>query len=225
MTKPPRALFSSARDALRFALNHEDLSIPGPTMNAAMAESPQPPFKGGASGGGVAQGPVSRRQESRNVPLGGMSDRTLMSGWILLRLATLSIERRSVLEAVLINPRRLCPCGRACCRGWLVKVEWVQAIRLLCSHLELRADLAKVPGKRGLSTDPRLRQALVEDYCRIPAKRASVADLVDITDVTAVTVAKHREMVHSYLTSLEFDAWAEINEIFDTYGITGHIEN
>lgn len=222
-----RALFASARDALRFALNHEDLTIPGPTMNQAMAESPQPQFKtGGApSGLNTEVGPPSRRQEAKSVPLGGMTDRTLLSGWIRLRLAQLPTPRRQVLEAVLINPRRLCSCGRACCRGWSVKSEWVEAVRGLCDHLAHRAAVSKEAGKRGYSTDPRLRQALVEDYCRPEHKRASIADLVNITDASSHTVAKHRELIHSYLLELETEAWNEISEIFDMYGITGALES
>lgn len=195
-------------------------------MNAAMAESPQPQFKTGVGSiPGADTGPVSRRQAAKSVPLGGMTDRTLLSGWIRLRLAQLPTPRRQVLEAVLINPRRLCSCGRACCRGWSVKSDWVEAVRGLCDHLAHRAEVSKEAGKRGYSTDPRLRQALVEDYCRPEAKRASIADLVNTTDASSHTVAKHRELIHTYLLGLETEAWNEISEIFDLHGITGSIES
>lgn len=216
-----RALFSDARAALRFALNHEDLSIPGPVMNKEMAAIPDPGAHGGT---GILKQQVARSSRTpSSVPLGGMSDRTVMAGWILQKLESLAYIDKTVLKAVLINPRRICSCGAACCRGWSVKTEWVNSVRGICEHLKTEAEITRVAGKRGLSTDPRLRSALVEDYCRVEKHRASITELCKITEAATVTVAKHRELIHAALSEIEVRAWGDITAIFDATGITGDL--
>lgn len=214
-----RALFSSAREALRFALNHEDLSIPGPVMNKEMAAIPDPT----ASPKIIGTGSPRASAPAKHIPLGGMADRSVMAGWILQKMSGLALIDQLVLKAVLINPRRICSCGAACCRGWSIKTEWVNSVRGICDYLKTEAEITRVAGKRGLSTDPRLRSALVEDYCRPEKHRASITDLCKTTDASTVTVAKHRELIHAALYEIETRAWIDINAIFDRTGITGDL--
>lgn len=220
----PRALFSSARDALTFALNFEDDRIPGPVMNRVMvqvdkarAEAQARSYAGSTRRAGNAA--------PRHVPLGtDAQDRATTAGWILQSFNHLDPVQRLVLTLTVMRPRVVCVCGAPCCRGWTVKTKWVEAVRLLCEYLKHQAELTKEPGKRGLSTDPRLRQALVEDYAKPAPKRGSLTRLAEITDVTSVTVAKHRTLIHEHLEELERGAWLDLQAIFDAKGITGDVQ-
>lgn len=214
-----RALFASSRDALAFALNYEDLSIPGPVMNKEMAAVPTTTK---AQRDAVSK--PSRTGPARSIPLGGGQDRAVTAGWILQRFEQAEKWHKVILKVMLINPRRQCSCGAACCRGWSVKPEWVHCVLMLVEHLKEEADLLKEPGKRGMSTDPALRRALVEDFARPEDKRWSIADLARLTKATTLTVAKHRGIVQCFLYALELAAWEEVNLIFDQSGITGQID-
>ena len=214
-----RAIFSSSRDALVFALNYEDLSIPGPVMNKEMAAVPTT-----TKAQRDADSKPSRTGPARSIPLGGGQDRAVTAGWILQRFEQVEKWQKTLLKVMLINPRRICTCGSACCRGWSVKPEWVHYVLMLVEHLKEEADLLKEPGKRGMSTDPALRRALVEDYARPEDKRWSITDLARVTKATSVTVAKHRGVVFAFLYELELTAWEEVNLIFERAGITGQID-
>lgn len=228
MVDEPRALFSSARDALTFALNFEDNSIPGPVMNRAMAEA-QPVDRARSEAQARAYTGSQRRagvvMAPQHAPLGkNAQDRAITAGWVLQAFNHLDVMQRLVLTLTVMRPRVPCSCGAPCCRGWTVKTKWVEAVRLLCEYLKTQADLTREPGKKGLSTAPRLRQALVEDYARPAPKRVSLAKLAEVTEVTSVTVAKHRTLIHDHLAQLEDAAWMELGAIFDARGITGDVQ-
>lgn len=229
-TTVERALFASAYGALQFALNFEDDSIPGPVMNRAMAETKLERAKaeaqmrsytgGGTGGGGRRSSPVAK-----HVPLGKASDRAILAGWILQRFLHLDVVPRLVLTLTVMKRSTPCACGSPCCRGWVLKRQWVESVRILTEHIKDWAVLDQESGKRGYSTEPRLRQALVEDFAKPPDKRASLATLAELTDVTIRTVATHRVKIHEYLASVQDKAWEDLAAIFDAHGITGQIEN
>jgi hypothetical protein len=148
----------------------------------------------------------------------------VVAGWILQKVAVLSEINQYILAATLIKPKRPCSCGAQCCRGWVVKREWVAATRGLVLYLKDQADLSRSPGKRGYSTDPRLRVAIVEDWCRPETQRKSLADLADLAEVTTTTAAKHKTIIFEHLAEISDLAWTEIGHLLDAAGITGPID-
>lgn len=233
MTEPAReerAFFSSAVDALRFALNFEDTSIPSPVMTRAMVEINRAQvaavandFQAVARKSGITGPRTTPPAPPKNVPLGGTMDRAILAGWILQKFMHLDAVPRLVLTLTVMKPRAPCACGAPCCRGWLLRTKWVEAVRLVCEHLKEQAELIKEPGKRGFSSDPRLRQALVEDWAKPPASRASVQDLINLTDASYQTVVKHRLLIQDYLHTVETMAWTELALIFEAHGVTGQV--
>lgn len=219
-----RALFASAKDALRFALNFSDDSIPGPVMNKEMASVPAAAVSGSTKILGEARA-ASKTAPMRSVALGGTQDRAGMAGWILQRFEQLDQWEKAVLRIRMINPRQPCSCGAACCRGWSVKKEWIHFILMLAEYVKEDAELLKAarPGVRGLSTDPKLRRALIEDYARDEERRKSVSELAEITGVSRITVAGHRNLIHEHLKGLEDKAWEDLAQLFDQVGITGDL--
>lgn len=223
--RPDRALFSDVRAALTFALNFEDNTIPGPVMNREMAITVPDRAKAEAAARSYTVGARRASNTSltpKSVPLGGTQDRAVMAGWILHRFIQLEVVQRLVLTLTVMRPRIPCSCGSACCRGWTIKLQWVEAVRILAEHLKEQAKLDQEPGKRGYSVDPRLRTLLVEDYAKKPERRASLATMADITECSTATVARHRALIHGYLAQAEDAAWAELAAIFDAHGITGY---
>lgn len=219
-----RALFASASGALRFALNFEDLSIPGPVMNREMATTTLERAKAEAQA--RAYTGSDRRSNTaprKHVPLGGKDDRAVMAGWVLQRFMHLDVVHRLVLTLTELKPRQPCSCGSPCCRGWTLRREWLEAARILTEHIQDWAVLDKESGKRGYSTDPKLRVALVEDFARPIERRLSLADLAERTGVTTKTVAAHRVKIHGYLQEQLDAAWDELGVVFDAHGITGQL--
>lgn len=224
-TVEERALFASAYGALQFALNFEDTSIPGPVMNRAMADTKLERAKAEAQARSYTGSTRRSTHVAKHVPLGKASDRAIMAGWILQRFLYLDVVPRLVLTLTVMKRSTVCSCGSPCCRGWVLKREWVESVRILTEHIKDWALLDPESGKRGYSTEPRLRQALVEDFAKPPEKRASLATLAELADVTIRTVATHRVKIHGYLTEVQDAAWLELAAIFDANGITGQIQD
>ncbi len=218
------ALFSSAYQALLFALNFEDSRIPGPVMNREMSAPQRDHAKVAAiarsyTGTSRRGSPTTLNRPS--VALGGTQDRAVMAGWILQRFQQLELIQRLVLTITVMRPRSPCSCGSACCRGWTLRYSWVDACRIMVEHLKSWAEMDKESGKRGYSTDPRLRQALIEDYAKPAERRASVKELAELAEVTTVTAAAHRKRIYDYLDTVHDAAWTDLAAIFDAHGITG----
>lgn len=154
---------------------------------------------------------------------GDAQERAVQAGWILQRFLHLSALHRLILTIKVMRPRQTCSCGSPCCRGWIVKTRWVEAVRLVCEHLKLHAELLKEPGKRGMSSDPRLRQLLVEEYAKPEERRMSLTDMQSMLEITTTTIAKHRFLIYEHLEALENQAWTDLAAIFDAAGITGEI--
>ena len=220
----PRALFASAYGALHFALNFEDLTIPASLMNKEMA-MPQPVdrAKSEAMARSYGSGGRPSKPKAQSVALGNTADRAVMAGWVLQRFQHLDTVSRLVLTLTVMKPRTPCACGAPCCRGWLLRRPWVESVRLLTEHIQYTAELD--PDKKGYSTEPRLRQALVEDFARPVERRKSLADLAELAEVTAKTVAAHRHKIHGYLGEVQDRAWEDLAAVFDAHGITGEIRD
>jgi hypothetical protein len=207
--------FDSTRKALVFALNYEPDGPKSPLMNTAMAEV-KPGEKTGRQ-----WDDEPRQTKNPNRPSFQGLDKAHQAGLIMQLVSRLNREHQRMIEAILVHPRAHCVCGRACCRGWSYRPVWRKAVHCLVDIVKDHADLMKVPGKKGMSTDPRLRRILIEDYLKPEEKRQFVTDMAKATEVTSATVIKHRALIYAYLDQLQGEAFAQIAIILDEAGVTG----
>jgi hypothetical protein len=142
-----------------------------------------------------------------------------LAGHILAHFGRLERHRQDILAARTARAYDRCACGSPCCCGWRRRPVWAQAVVEVCKHLELVADVTRQPGKRGLSTNPAMRVAIVEDYFLNGGM--SLTDIARIGQVVLATAGAHREMIRSYLEQEEDSGWTDLAHIFDQAGITG----
>lgn len=214
--------FDSTRRALAFAFNHLDASIPAPMMVRMMAEitpATKKPKKG------TLAETLSKRSGPPANPgarLRGL-DKTLQAGFILQQVARLDPPHKNSLAARFTRFSDPCSCGSPCCRGFRFNIRWNQAINDLCQIVKESGDVLRVKGKKGLSTDPRLRRLIIERFFRSDATGWSLASIARQAEVTPATASLHTSWIEDYLTQNETDAMLQIDAIFDQTGITGLI--
>lgn len=217
--------FDSTRKALVFAFNALDTTIPSPAMNRAMAEINIAIKKceraAGRTGDYLGDKKMSALRQPGDV-LRGL-EKAHQAGFILQQVGRLDPRHQNVLAARLTAPTLPCLCGARCCRGFYVHHKWANAIHSLCEVLKESGDVLRQPGRRGLSTEPRLRRLIVERFF-VPEHQGSISLLARKGEVSPLTAAKHESWISDYLTQTEGEAWVEIDDIFDQVGITGLIE-
>lgn len=218
-TEPP--LFDSALKALQFALNATTVDMPRPFMNKAMADAPVRKLSKK-----VKETLQLRDEETKRMNLyprahfKGM-EKAAQAGFILRQLDKIDIEQATILRCTLIEPYEPCSCRSPCCMGHRPNARWLAAIQQMCQILKETGDVIMVPGKRGLSTQPRLRQIIVESWCtETPWKIAAIAKQVELSPIT---VKAHRDWICDYLGQTQTLAWQQIAPILDQVGITGTI--
>lgn len=219
-------MFDSTRKALDFAFNADSAFISAPTMNQMMAAYNN-------------QGkPISKADEERyweiaaegsktkitHVPQPGQLlrkyERAAQAGFILQQVAKLDPVHQHILAARMTRQRDPCSCRSPCCSGFRYVPRWWGAMEALCDLLKDYADVLRTPGKRGLSTDPRLRWMIVEQYFS-HGKPLNFAEMGRTAEVDSMTVARHHEWISTYLNTEENRAWEEISLLFDHWGVTG----
>ncbi len=210
---PP--LFDSTHSALRFALNYAG-STPRPLMNRMIADG-QMVRKEQADGKKVT---VVRR--SRNEPLRGL-DGAAQAAMIARQLDYLTAQQKDCVIASFKTWVLPCACRMPCCSGYRKNPDWVEAVERLCLHLKLHAELSRIKGRRGLSTHPRMRQALVERFF-IPGKTIIIADLAELCNVTPQTVITHKKPIEEYLDDMLREALVQLDSILSTLGIVGQMD-
>lgn len=218
MTEPA---FDSTRRALIFAFNHLDASIPAPMMVRMMAEAQ---VKKKPKKGSLAE-TLSKRSGPPANPgarLRGL-DKTVQAGFILQQVGRLDHVHQNSLASRFIRPKDPCECGASCCQGFRFNRRWNQAINELCEEVKVSGNVLNVKGKKGLSTDPRLRRLLIEQFYREDAISWSMAHIARQAEVTPITAGLHADWIRAYLTRIEEEAMVQIDAIFDQMGITGLI--
>lgn len=238
------APFDDCRAALSFALNAHLVTTPTAFMNKAMAavrvEMKKPKkrrkgerelmgeiFPGTETPEQLLEMERKRMKEKRGGSLVRVQalrfrdglDKHHLAGLILHHFERLDVEHQVVLRGLLITAYTQCSCKAMCCSGWRMSARWGQALSDMCAIIQLKADVLKEPGKKGLSSQPKLRRMIVESF--FTKRELAVAELARATQVGYVTAAKHREWITSYLGACENAAWAQLAPIFDTAGITG----
>lgn len=218
LTEPP--LWDSTRAALRFALNNS-LSLPRPPVNKLM------------SGGQVrrielADGTrivvAASRPRPRDQQLKGL-DGAATAGLVLAQLSRLAEPEQLALIARMTAARLPCACRAPCCSGSRENPRYSRAVHRLCEMLRDAAALSKIPGKKGMSTVPALRKALVDGFFSDSGERElSLAKYAKLCEVAEDTVAAHKRMVHGWLRRQEDAAWETFALMLDQQGTVGLIE-
>lgn len=231
--------FDDTRKALAFAFNaHRSAAPPRPAASAAMSAAPgkkpkKPRTKKAreeAEAERLERADAERRQLVRAVfggpraPRTEERDRAARAGLILAVVDRLDEAHRTVLAARLVESHSPCSCRSPCCSGRAVSLRWSTAIGAICDMLKDRADLLRVPGKRGLSTLPQLRRAVVQSHFD-PRADGTIVALAAHAGVSAVTAAKHRAAIVEWLEAAETEAWQQAALLLDQAGVTGEFTN
>jgi hypothetical protein len=239
------APFDDCRAALAFALNADQVTAPTAYMNKAMAavrvEIKKPRKKRKSDAELLAtffpgmetpeQLLEMERDRIRNKRGGSLvrvqalkfrdgMDKHHLAGLILHHFGRLDTMHQVVLTGLVCNAYVPCSCRNLCCRGRRPTERWLKALSDMCSILQLKADVVKVPGKKGLSSQPELRRRIVEDF--FTKQGATLTDIMAGIRISYTTAAQHRAWIVEYLETLEEAAWGALMPIFEGAGITGH---
>ncbi len=235
MQPAEKPLFDSVRAALRFALNADQVMMPRPFMNKAMADvkvKPKKARKKRRTAGEELMNPddpeallareqergESRRSSDRpRMPTG--LDAAATAGFILATFARMDIEHQAVLTGLLARPHDPCSCQRRCCRGWVPNPRHDYAVKQICFILKETGSVTRAPGKKGLSTPPAMREAIVLDY--FAGGQLTIMDFAGIGKVALKTAASHRAWIMQWLELTIEAAVLEADEMFDNAGIVG----
>lgn len=236
--------FDDSRKALAFALNAHDVRTPPPAMSRAMAEGVR---KAQTKAAARREAKLRKQRlkeaggdESAPDPLAGTVRRSgdartkadaqrqwlglarpAQAGLILREFGKLDREHRAVLAGLLTRPYESCSCGRPCCSGRYRVPRWAQAVEETCELMKESADLVRLPGKKGLGTQPGLRRAIVSLH--YTKEEYVLSHLAAAAGVAAMTAAKHRAWIVEALVRIEQEAWVQIDAMLDAAGITGTI--
>lgn len=225
-TAPPA--FDDTRAALEFALNASRVEMPRPFMNKAMAEAVKKTAKRRKKSTRelteaeqlLEQENAVKPRKSRPPgppPLKGL-DRAHLAGYILSQLERLDRYHKTILKGLMIHAYDPCACRSPCCSGWRRNARWAEAVKDTCLMLKETADITKT-GKRGLSTQPELRMAFVEQF--YTKNTMTVAAAAAKAQVTTMTATRHRDWIFEWLEQQEDEAWQALDRVFDRSGITG----
>lgn len=220
MTKSSEPLFDSPKAALTFALNYH-LGPTRPQMNKMMADGKVKKIDLANGSQVEVEVPVVKRGPQRSNQLKGV-DGVAQAGMILQVLARLPEPQQLTLIAYALIPTTVCSCRSACCQGYRANQEWVRTVLKLCDYLRDEAELSKIKGKKGLSTQPLLRRLLVEKFF-IPEKNSTLVELAMISGITEQTVIAHRRPILVFLEKQMDDGWRAFDEDLGKAGIVGFI--
>jgi hypothetical protein len=220
------APFDDSRKALVFALNAHQVTVPTAYMNKAMAAVKFEAKRKSKALKALHDAEEAFQAQKRSYSLARISTPPLrglnaahQAGVILFHFRRLDAIHQTVLTGLLTKAYLPCLCRRPCCSGWTPTERWVEAVRQACETIRTEADILRAPGRKGLSSQPGLREALVKQY--FTKNERTITDLAERAGVTAVTAARHKEWVYGWMEQTEAGAWAAIEPILDQAGITG----
>lgn len=219
LVAPIEPLFDSPRKALSFALNHR-VHMPRPPMAKLVADETMQRIEL-ADGSRVT---VDRRLilRPRDLQLKGM-DGVAQAGMVLYHLGRLSDPQQLVLIAQSVPHALPCACRRPCCSGYTPNPPWTHAVLKLCDHLRDEAQLSRMPGKKGLSTSPWLRRALVEKFF-LPSRDLTIAWMAQRSGLSEQTVIVHRRPILTFLEKAERQGWRDFDSFLGDAGIVGELK-
>ena len=236
----PEVYFDDVRAALSFALNFEgDSKAPVMwTMLARVRAAPKPVTKRAqkiidrALKGFDAQSRElalkliqrqfaeagTRKTTLGPPPLRGL-DASHMAGYILATFQRLDHKHQVLLRGSVLRAYAPCSCGAPCCSGRRRNGRWAEAVRQTAELLREAGEIVKGSGKRGLSTPPEMRLALIEQYYTKSA--VGLEEFAAIGRVSTATAARHKAWVQEWMEQTEDEAWLALAPIFDEAGVTG----
>jgi hypothetical protein len=228
MTDQEPPAFDAVDKALVFAMNAaEAYYIASPVMNKAMAAVPLAKPKPKKKSQSLDLEPLAEETKTRpsvthqpGERLRGLS-KAMQAGFILQIVGRLDPHHVSILEARYIEPTVPCQCQAPCCQGFSPTVRWLKAITNVCEVLKETGDVLRQPGKKGLSTEPRLRRLLVERHFLNDG--TSISRLARIAKVSPITAAKHGVWITEYLEQETTEALIQVAAMFDQEGVTGFL--
>lgn len=223
-------LFDDTRKALVFALNAIDVQMPRPSMTTAMAQGMKKKVPRGAKAKAayfakaaeqreVERGALVRQAFRRKTVQLSSLEKAAQAGFIMQEFAKLDVAHQIVLTGLLVRSHSPCACRRPCCSGWARNLRWDKAVADTCLMLKESGDVLRKPGSRGLSTQPHLRKAVVEEF--FTKRPMTIVMLASIAHCSQITAAKHKAWITEYLEQSENEAWQQIAMLFDKAGITG----
>jgi hypothetical protein len=223
-------LFDDTRKALVFALNAADVKMPKPSMTTAMAEGIKKKLPRTAKARAKFFAKAAEQREAERDALVRAAfkrkptkltgeERAAQAGFILLEFQKLDAAHQVVLTGLLTRSHSPCDCRRPCCSGWARNLRWDKAVADACFMLKETGDVLRQPGKRGLSTQPHLRKAVVEEF--FTKRPITLVHLASVAHCSQMTAAKHKAWIVEYLEQTETEAWQQIAALFDAAGITG----
>lgn len=211
-------LFDSTHGALRFALNYAG-AAPRPIMNKMMADGTLL-RKELPDGRRITTGSLMRK--SKNPPLRGL-DGAAQAAMIARQLDYLTEPQRDCVVAKFKHWVLPCACRSPCCSGYRKNPGWNEAVTRLCAHLKDHAELSRIKGRKGLSTHPQMRRALVERFF-VTGKIIILAELAERCNVTPQTVITHKKPIELHLLEQLNAGLGQLDEILSTLGIVGQID-
>lgn len=160
-----------------------------------------------------------RKGRAKDDQLKGL-DGSAQAGMILQAVSRLPHAQQLVVITRSTPASLTCNCRRPCCRGRKPNPQWIEPVEFLCEYLRTEAKLSKVRGKRGLSTPPMLRRALVEKHF-LPGREMTLVELGRVFDVTEATVIQHQKPIRAWLESQEGHAWRALDKSMSNAGVVG----
>lgn len=209
------ALFDSTHSALRFALNY-DGATPRPVMNKMMADGKlvRVELEDGRR--------ITRGRRPRTEPLRGL-DGAGQAAMIAKQLDYLTPAQKDCVIAQYKHWVLPCACRSPCCSGYRKNPGWNEAVERLCQHLKEDAELLRRHGRKGLSTHPQMRRALVERFF-VPAKTMIIAELAERCGVTPQTVITHKKPIEAYLTAALREGIGHLDRILNDLDLVGQLD-
>lgn len=213
-------LFDSTHAALKFALNYSG-GIASPLMNRMAADGKLQRVEID-DGKRVTVGVGMRMRRPKRPALKGL-DGAAQAGMIARELNHLEEAQKHVIIASFKQWVLPCACRQPCCMGYRRNPGWVASITALCEILKNEAQISRVHGRKGLSTHPVMRQALVERFF-IPEKPIMLADLAEKCNVTQATIIAHKKPIEAYLADQQSLGLREIDQTLSLLGIVGSFD-
>jgi len=209
-------LFDSTAGALRFALNFTS-SPPSPVMNRMMADGQLLRVEM-EDGSKVTVSPGHLRRGQVQIPRG--LDGAGQAALIAKQLDHLQPIQKACVIARYKEWKLSCSCRAPCCSGYRKNPVWSIEITHICAYLKDHAELSRIKGRKGLSTPPQMRMALVERFF-VPEKILVLAELADACGVTPQTVITHKKPIERFLYDTLRDGICKVDEILNVIGIVG----
>lgn len=147
-------------------------------------------------------------------------DGAATAGHILSHYNKLHPVYRLMLLCRTVPARSSCSCKQPCCSGWKTNADWSAGVDAVCLLLKVEAELSRKKGKKGMSTHPVMRRALVEKYFD-GRKRFVVSEIAERCEVTEATVYTHKKPIEAYLEDQERTGWTQLDELLVEAGIVG----